>query len=136
VSRLLLLDTMVLSAVLKKSPAVQAKLVAELGAGADVLVSPVVYYEIRRGLLKRDARRLLSYCDALIAPLLWIELTRGDWDEAASLWAKTQRAGHPREDADLLIAAQANRRGATVVTDNVREFRRVSGVEVVNWLRG
>lgn len=125
-SRTLLLDTTVFSAVLRKSPEVQSKLIEELGAGAVVLVSPVVYYELRRGLLKRDARRLLEYLDRLIATLVWTELTRGDWEEAAQLWVRVHRAGQPRADADLLISAQANRRDAVVVTDNLKHFRGVA----------
>jgi predicted nucleic acid-binding protein len=73
--------------------------------------------------LKRDALRLLQSLDEMIAPYLWVDVTRGDWETAASLWAKTQRDGRPIEDADLIIAAQANRRGAVVITDNVKHFR-------------
>jgi predicted nucleic acid-binding protein len=72
-SRSLFLDTSTFSAVLRKDPA----------------------YEIRRGLLKRDAQRLLDYFQRL-------------------------------------IAAQANRRGAGVVTDNVKDFRGIADV-VETW---
>jgi len=126
VNRLLLLDTMVLSAILKKDPNMYIRLRDEMNAGATIAVSPVVYYEIRRGLLHRDAQRLLSAFDALIAPMAWLEFTRGDWEEAASLWAKVHKSGKPREDADLLIAAQANRRGATVVTENSKHFQDIA----------
>ncbi len=36
---------------------------------------------------------------------------------------------------DMLIAAHARSMGATVVTNNEREFRRVPGLEVQNWLK-
>ena len=36
---------------------------------------------------------------------------------------------------DLLIAAHARRTGATLVTNNEREFRRVPGLSVENWLK-
>jgi tRNA(fMet)-specific endonuclease VapC len=36
---------------------------------------------------------------------------------------------------DLLIAAHARHIGATVVTSNDREFRRVPGLSVQNWLK-
>ncbi len=122
-SRTLLLDTTVFSSLLRKTPETQERFLAELQAGSTVLVSPVVYYELRRGLLKRDALRLLAFLDTLVTTLVWTELTRGDWEEAANLWVAAQRAGRPGADADLLIAAQAKRRGAIVVTDNLRHFR-------------
>jgi len=34
---------------------------------------------------------------------------------------------------DTLIAAQALRLGATVVTRNVREFGRIQGLKVIDW---
>ena len=95
----------------------------ELRDGATVLVSPIVYFEMRRGLLKRDAQRLMQAFDEMVDRHLWIDVSRGDWESAAVLWARTQSRGRPIEDSDLLIAAQANRRSAIVITDNLRHFR-------------
>lgn len=39
----------------------------------------------------------------------------------------------PIGGTDMLIAAQALRLGAILVTANVREFNRVSGLKVENW---
>jgi len=135
VSRTLVLDTTVFSSLLRKTPEVEKRWLDELRSGATVLVSPIVYYELRRGLLKRDAHRLLAFLDELVAKLVWIEVTRRDWEEAADLWVATQKSGRPRSDADLLIAAQAKRRGAVVVTDNVRDFRGMAPV-VESWGQG
>jgi tRNA(fMet)-specific endonuclease VapC len=44
-----------------------------------------------------------------------------------------ERAGTPIGPYDLLIAAQALRSGSTLVTANVREFRRVPGLAVEDW---
>lgn len=44
-------------------------------------------------------------------------------------------AGQPIGPNDLLIAAQALALGCTVVTDNEREFSRVNGLPLENWLR-
>jgi len=43
--------------------------------------------------------------------------------------------GKPIGPYDLLIAAHARHVGATVVTNNEREFRRVPGLSVQNWLK-
>lgn len=125
-TRILLLDTNVFSAVLRGTSPIHARLRRELALGATALVSPVVYYELRRGLLKRGASRDIQELDGLLATLTWADVTRGDWDAAARLWVTTQRVGRPRGDADLVIAAQANRRGAVIVTDNVKHFKDVA----------
>ena len=48
--------------------------------------------------------------------------------------ADLQRAGQVIGPMDLLIAAHALAEGATMVTNNEREFRRVEGLAVENWL--
>jgi tRNA(fMet)-specific endonuclease VapC len=56
-------------------------------------------------------------------------------DEAyARIRTALEAAGRPIGGNDLLIAAHAFAEGATLVTANVREFRRVGGLTVENWL--
>ena len=45
-----------------------------------------------------------------------------------------ERAGTRIGNLDMLVAAQAVALGLTVVTNNLREFRRVPGLRVENWL--
>lgn len=45
-----------------------------------------------------------------------------------------EQAGQPISAHDMLIAAHALALGLTMVTANVREFRRVPGLAVENWL--
>jgi tRNA(fMet)-specific endonuclease VapC len=48
--------------------------------------------------------------------------------------AELEAAGKPIGGNDLLIAAHAYATGATVVTANVAEFKRIRGLKVENWL--
>ena len=45
-----------------------------------------------------------------------------------------ERQGTPIGPYDLMIAAHARCEGLTLVTHNVREFRRVAGLRVENWM--
>ena len=47
--------------------------------------------------------------------------------------AELEIAGKPIGAYDVLIAAQARRRGATLVTSNVAEFDRVTGLKLEDW---
>jgi tRNA(fMet)-specific endonuclease VapC len=49
--------------------------------------------------------------------------------------SRLEAAGTPIGANDMLIAAHALALGCTVVTDNVREFARIEGLAVENWLR-
>jgi tRNA(fMet)-specific endonuclease VapC len=57
------------------------------------------------------------------------EITYGD------LRARLEAAGKPIGGNDMLIAAHALSLGHTIVTDNEREFSRIDGLPVENWLR-
>lgn len=48
--------------------------------------------------------------------------------------AELERAGKPIGAHDLLIGAHARAEGLTVVTNNAREFRRLPGIRVENWV--
>ncbi len=51
-----------------------------------------------------------------------------------SIRANLEAAGRLIASNNLLIAAHALQLGATVVTANVAEFRRIRGLTVENWL--
>lgn len=61
-------------------------------------------------------------------------------DAAAALYgtvrAALERAGTPMGSLDMLIASHALALGRTVVTNNLREFQRVIGLNVENWAEG
>lgn len=48
--------------------------------------------------------------------------------------ADLERAGTPIGANDYWIAAQGRALGAVLVTDNTREFSRVNGITIENWL--
>ena len=52
---------------------------------------------------------------------------------AGAIRAALQTAGQPIGAYDVLLAGQARRRGATLVTSNVGEFKRVAGLKCEDW---
>ncbi len=93
---------------------------------------PFVYYEVRRGLLARDAKMQMAAFETLFASFRWDEYTRADWSLAATLWKQRKAMGRPVDDADLLIAVFALNRAAILITDNVKDFDGL-GVTLENW---
>jgi predicted nucleic acid-binding protein len=128
------LDTNVVSLILRDDPVAISAFGRVSTPENHILGCPVVWYELRRGLLVRDARRQMSRLEELFATFAWQEYTRDDWSLAAALWAQRRAQGRPITDADLLIAVFARNRGAVLVTDNEKDFDTL-GVAVENWLK-
>ena len=89
-----------------------------LRAGARVLVPAIVYYEIKRELLRANKVIGIARLDAFVnaTPDRYVPLTDDALRFAAELWAQSRRAGRPTADAtaldiDVLLAAQALRFG-------------------------
>lgn len=100
-----------------------------------VCTSIIAAAELRFGAAKRNAARLTGLVDDLLSGLVIEPWDRPADQEYARLRSSLESRGAVIGGNDLLIAAHAVALGATVVTDNVREFSRVDGLNVENWLR-
>lgn len=130
------LDTNVVVHVLNgRAPAVDARLQQELSAGTRLLIPSVVVFELRHGIAKSTRREALSrVLDAFLSE--GFEIVPFDADDAAEageIRAVLEAAGTPIGAYDTLVASQARRSGAVLVTGNRREFERVPGLMVTDW---
>ena len=129
-----LLDTNIVSLLLRRHVPAEQKLEAILALNAIIVLSPVVFYEVYRGLFKRDSKNQMAFLEQLFPKFIWANLIQEDWHRAAQLWAERERLGKPISDTDLLIAVQAERLDTILVTDNEKDFDGL-GVRVENWKR-
>lgn len=132
---MLCLDTNVVIGVMSGRSARSAtRLQDEVGRGTRVLVPAIVIYELRFG-IARSVRRLANEraLDLFLAPLETPSFDADDAAEAADIRAGLRTRGTPMGPYDILVAAQARRRGATLITGNVREFGRVPALTVQDW---
>lgn len=129
-----LLDTNILSDLIRHPQGVIAARIAEVGE-SEITTSIIVASELRYGAERRGSARLSAQLEAILELLPILPL--GDDADAhyGRLRADLERRGTPIGANDMLIAAHALSIGATLVTDNVREFERVEGLAIVNWLR-
>lgn len=127
-----LLDTNVINYLLKRVRPVVAHFDDVVASDAVFWLSPLVHYEVVRCLKLRHSVRLLRDYQRLVADWPVVELSTGDWDTAADLWARRHQVGSPTENADLLIAVTALKTGAVLVTNNTVHFQDL-GVALENW---
>lgn len=102
---------------------------------AIILLSSVVAFELWYGVAKSQRKESNTQrLDAFLAgPLEWTLFDDEDAREAGTVRAELETAGKPIGAYDVLIAGQARRRGATLVTSNVGEFDRVTGLKWEDW---
>mgnify|MGYP001104337427 CR=1 FL=1 len=130
-----LLDTNIVSAILRKNERVNARYKATLRRGRRVFMSGITYYEVKRGLLHSNATRKLAdfedLCDTIaILPVL-SELSI--LEKASEIYADLKRRGRPIQDADILIAATAIANNLTLVSNDT-DMQRVTEVTIENWV--
>jgi tRNA(fMet)-specific endonuclease VapC len=130
------LDTNAVIVVLndRRSP-VRKRIDAAVARGEPLAISPIVLFELRYGAAKsaQPERNVRRITDFLAGPITILPFEPGDAEEAGDIRAALERAGTPIGPYDILVAAQARRRGALLVTANEREFARVRGLKTEDW---
>jgi tRNA(fMet)-specific endonuclease VapC len=130
------LDTnAVIAAINRRKPGLRRRLEVAIVGGAHIGISTIVLFEMHYGIAK-SARPQENA--AILAAFLTLDVTPWpfepeDAEEAGDIRAELERAGTPIGPYDVLIAAQARRRSALLVTANMGEFTRVPGLRIEDW---
>lgn len=131
----LMLDTNICIYIIKQQPVAVLKRFLEYQIG-DIGISSITLSELRYGVAKsthqeKNAKAL----DEFITPL---EVVSFD-EEAAHVYgeirATLEKAGTPIGAMDMLIAAHAVSLEIPLVTNNTREFERITSLNVVDWIK-
>lgn len=100
----------------------------------DIVTCSIVRSELLHGAEKYGNKsRRVSLVQATLAPFVSLPFDDQDAIEYAKLRHALELAGTVIGPYDLQIAAICLRHGATLVTNNVREFSRVTGLKVEDW---
>ncbi|HDZ89587.1 MAG: type II toxin-antitoxin system VapC family toxin [Deltaproteobacteria bacterium] len=101
----------------------------------DAAISVITWGELLYGAEKsrqrKNALQLLQEFKTLIPVLPLPENTGKTY---GAIRASLESKGWPIGNNDLWIAAHAKAEGLTIVTNNEREFQRVPGLKVQNWV--
>lgn len=134
---MIFLDTNVVIDLLgTRRPQVRRRFAEARSGNLKPLLSSIALFELRFGAANsvrhEENSRVL---DAFIgAGIEVVPFDADDAAEAGAIRARLRRSGREIGPYDLLIAAQARRRDATLVTHNLKEFARVPGLNAVDWV--
>ncbi len=120
-----LLDTDILSAVMRKDPTAMGHARSYLASYNRLTFSLITRYEVLRGLLAKQAAAQLLAFNRFCQVSDILLLTDSIVVRAAEIYADLQQRGQLIGDADILIAATALEHGMTVATNNEAHFERI-----------
>ena len=101
---------------------------------ARFIIPPFVNYEIRRGLMIQPVpKRLLAY-DLICKDCAVEEMTTVCWLNAADIYVDLYLKHLTVSDSDIIIAAFCLVNGYTLVTDNIKDYKNISGLKYTNWI--
>jgi len=129
-----LLDTNIISDVIKNPHGRARQRIEEVGR-AQVCTSIIVAAELRYGVAWKGSPQLADRVDNALKRIQTLSFEPPADAVYGELRARLEAAGQVISANDMLIAAQAVTLDLTLVTDNLREFGRVDGLQVENWLR-
>ena len=128
-----MLNTNIISDLIRNPQGKAAKRIAKAGED-NICTSIVVAAELRYGCAKSGSERLRKAVEDLLGEIAVLPFDVPADTEYGNIRAALEAAGKPIGSNDLLIAAHAAATGATIVTANVEEFKRIRGLKVENWL--
>ena len=128
-----MLDTNMLSDLIRNPT---GPLVARLAAVPPqaLCTSIVVACELRFGAQRKGSPALTGRVEQLLESLVVLPLDEPADRHYADIRAALEKVGTPIGSHDLFIAAHARSRDLTLVTHNLREFQRVPGLRMEDWL--
>jgi tRNA(fMet)-specific endonuclease VapC len=99
----------------------------------DVAISVLTALELRFGLAKNPTTRVRAVVEQFLDTIRVVPIDRNVEKPYGDLRAALERLGRPIGALDTIIAAHALALRAVLVTNNVREFRRVRGLRCEDW---
>lgn len=129
-----MLDTNICSYILKNHPTVVKQKFEEVGAG-NICISAIVLAELYYGAARHPKGIVIRReIDNFVSRLVVIPWDENAADHYGAIRASLEKAGTLVGAMDMLIASHARSCAATLVTNNLREFDRIKGLTLLNWV--
>jgi len=101
----------------------------------EIVIPPIVYYEVKRGLLYKKAYKQLEefkeFCNSLV---LIDNINFETIEKASELYDSLRNGGQIIDECDIFIAAFCLVEHYTLVTNNTKHFEKIKDLDLENWL--
>ena len=130
---MILLDTNICIYIINAKPPAVLKRFRQYRMG-DIGLCSVVAAELAFGVAKSDSARNRQALEMFLAPLIILPFDTAAVWVYGDLRADLERRGTPIGSLDTMIAAHALSQQALLITNNTREFSKVPGLQLDNWV--
>ncbi len=128
-----MLGTNIISDLIRNPQGKAAKRIAKAGED-NICTSVIVAAELRYRCARSGSKRLLKAVEDLLGEISVLPFDVPADAKYGGIRSELEAAGKPIGGNNLLIAVHACAVGATIVTANTDEFKRIRGLSVENWL--
>ena len=129
-----IIDTDIISYFLKGNDKVFLRFQEYLKDFDRINISIITYYEIISGLTFKNAEKQLQIFEEFCSTATIINLSKDSIKVAAEIYANQRKKGKSVDDIDILIAGIAISNDLVLVTNNIKHFGKIDGLEVDNWI--
>lgn len=127
-----LLDTNIMIAISRNNPVVMQKM--QRHKASEFVISSIVYFELAFGAFN-STKVKQNLEDLYRLPFQILDFNQTDGVYAGQIRSDLKAKGTPIGPYDTLIAGQTLANDLILITDNIKEFERVDGLKVENWLQ-
>ena len=129
------LDTNIITAFLKNDSRVVEEVSDYLEFFDKLTINVISYYEILRGLKDLGNKEKLRRFEEFVQENEFVSIRKETVVKAAEIYAYLKKQGNLIEDADILMASIAIVEDLVLITNNIKQFKRVKGLRIDNWLQ-
>jgi tRNA(fMet)-specific endonuclease VapC len=127
-----MLDTNICIYIINRRPPNVAQIFAQQDLN-DICISSIVLFELCYGASKSRSPSSRTTLEQFLTPIPVIDFDAKSADRCGQLRTDLERTGKIIGPYDLQIAAHALTLNATLVTNNLKEFKKVKGLKLENW---
>jgi len=131
---LFMLDTNMCSYIIRDNPKGIFKKLKEVEQDHTIALSSIVVSELFYGASKKGSAKLIKVVNMFVEQFTIYDYNKASAKAYANIRTTLEKKGQVIGVHEMLIAAHALSLGATIVTNNVKEFERVEGLSVENWI--
>ena len=104
-------------------------------APKDIAIPAIVIFELQTGIAKSNSpQKRTQQLKTLLDAVKVLPFSTSEASAAANIRAQLEKKGKPMGPYDVLIAGTVLAHQATLVSHNLREFKRIQNLKTEDWL--